>query len=580
MGLLLLCAACQSGADSDPVDPNDPTMGNVNGNAGGTPGISDPGATGGAPGGVITDPGLVDPMAMSCALPDPGAAPIRRMTHFEYNATVRDLLGDDTQPAASFGVEEEALGFNNNAANLVTSSALVEKYMLAAEAIAARATVAIDTLVPCDAVTLGADVCAAQFIQDFGQRAFRRPLTAEESTLFLEQFDAGLAAGDYATGIQMVIETALQSPAFLYRVEFGVPANAGESAVRLSSWETASRLSYLLWGSMPDATLFAAAAANELSTVEQIASQARRLLDDPRAHDAVANFHQQWLDYDRIANVGKDVTLFPEWSANIGALMREETSRFLDNAAFAGDFTSLLTSPSTFLNAELAAFYGAAGPTGTAFESVSLDPGQRAGVLTLGTLLTVNAHSNQTSPVHRGLLVRERFLCDAVPPPPPDVMVQAPDPDPNSTARQRFAQHSADPACGGCHSLMDALGFGFENFDAVGRYRAEENGVAIDASGTLSNTDIDGPFNGVADLASKLAQSQDAKDCYVKQWFRFGYGRGETVGDSCSLATLTDRFAASEGNIKELLVALTQTDAFLYRTASSTLGPATMGGAP
>jgi hypothetical protein len=369
--------------------------------------------------------------------------------------------------------------------------------------------------------------------------------------------------------VQRVIETALQSPPFLYRVEFGGAPAAGESVVRLTSWEVASRLSCLLWGSLPDGALFAAAAADELLTAEQVAAQARRLLDDPKARAAVANFHQQWLDYERIANVGKDTTLFPEWSSDIGALMREESRAFLDDAVFgqSGSFASLLTSPSTFLNAQLAAFYGFAGPAGEAFERVDVDPAQRAGVLTLGTLLTINAHSNQTSPVHRGLLVRERLLCDVVPPPPPDVMVQAPEPNPDSTARERFAQHSANPACAGCHSLMDPLGFGFENYDALGRFRSEENGLAIDASGELTLTDVDGPFSGVVELAGKLAQSQEAHDCYVKQWFRFAYGRGETTGDACSLATLGAQFSLTQGNIKELLVALTQTDAFLYRNA-------------
>lgn len=527
-------------------------------------------------GGSVTQPGDVAaggslPMEMTCQLPEPGAAPIRRMTHFEYNNTIRDLLGDDSGPANGFGVEEEALGFNNNAANLVTSSALAEKYMLAAEAIAARATQSLADVVACDPVAQGLDACGQQFIADFGKRAFRRPLSVEEVSLFSEQFATGAAEGDFATGIGMVIETALQSPAFLYRVEFGEPATDAEpvagDVLRLNPWETASRLSYLLWASMPDAELFDAAENLGLETKEQIAAQARRLLEDPRARPAVSNFHQQWLDYDRISNVGKDATLFPEWSSSIGALMREETRAFLDDVVFspAGNLSQLLTSPRTFLNAELAALYGASGPTGAAFEPVTLSATERAGVLTLAALLTINAHSNQTSPVHRGLLVRERFLCDLVPPPPPDVMVQAPDPSTGATARERFAAHSANAACAACHSLMDPLGFGFENYDALGRYRSEENGAPIDASGVLTSSDVDGPFSGVVELAGKLAQSQDVEDCYVKQWFRFAYGRGETAQDECTLTTLNAQFSAAQGNIKELLVALTQTDAFLYR---------------
>jgi hypothetical protein len=489
------------------------------------------------------------------------------MTRVEYNNTVFDLLGDDTQPALSFALEEEALGFNNNAANLVTSAALAERYMLGAEGIAARRITPGSPLIGCDPVSGGVAACAQQFIERFGKRAYRRPLRTEESALLFEQFNAGAADGTFEDGLRMVVETALQSPQFLYRVELGLPANTGEAVVRLDAWETASRLSYLLWGSMPDEALFAAAEQGALTTSEQVAEQARRLLGSDKARAWVGNFHEQWLDYDRIANVGKDAATYPDWSPEIGQLMREETRAFLDVAVFGSSagLTTLLTSPVTFLDHRLAAFYGLSGPAGDAFERVTAPADQRAGVLTLGTLLTVNAHSNQTSPVHRGKLVRERLLCQNIPPPPPNVMIKAPEPDPNSTTRQRFAQHSADGACKACHKLMDPIGFGFENYDGLGRYRATENQVAVDAAGELTGTDVDGPFTGVAELAQKLASSEQVADCYATQWFRFAYGRGETEADACSLGVLRSRLQASGGSVQELLVALTQTDAFLYR---------------
>jgi hypothetical protein len=545
-----MCAGCEGGLFCDdcsssqiPTGPSDPNNPNPN------------------------DP--FTPMGADCTMPNPGSAPVRRMTRAEYNNTVRDLLGDTTSPAQGFSLEEEALGFNNNAANLVTSAALAEKYMLAAEGIAQRATAPGANRIGCDPVALGNEACAKQFIDTFGKRAFRRPLTPEESTMLFAQYTAGLVDGDFTNGIQMVIETALQSPPFLYRIEFGVAA-AGATSVRLTDWETASRLSYLLWGSMPDQTLFTAAEQGKLTTPEDIQAQARRMLEDPKAHDAVSNFHEQWLDYGRIANVGKDALAYPEWSAEIGPLMFEETRRFLDEAVFGvgAGLSYLLTSPNTFLNPRLAMFYGVAAPSSSDFGLVTLDATQRAGLLTLGSLLTINAHSNQTSPVHRGKLVRELLLCDTIPPPPADVMIKAPEPDPNSTTRQRFAQHSADPACGGCHKLMDPIGFGFENYDGMGRYRTLENGMAIDATGELVATaDVDGTFSGVVGLAGKLASSADVRSCYATQWFRFAYGRGEAAADTCSLAKLNSQFESSGGNIKELLVALTQTDAFLYRPA-------------
>jgi hypothetical protein len=516
--------------------------------------------------GGIDPPG---PGPQSCSEgPQPGDAPIRRMTRFEYNNTVRDLLGDTTNPADGFGAEEEALGFNNNAANLTTSEQLAEKYMLAAEGVSERATADLASLLPCDPA-IDEEQCAKDFIEEFLTRAYRRPPTADEKATFFGLWEVGKAETDFTVGVQLVIQAALQAPAFLYRVEFGLPAEGGKEIVGLDDWEMASRLSYLLWGSMPDDELFAAAEAGELSSKEQVAAQARRMLELPQARDSVRNFHQQWLDYDRIANVGKSEELFPDWSTAIGQLMREETETFLDQVIFEGEgnLDALLTAPYSYMNAELAAFYGVDAMVGEGFEKVDLDPKERAGLLTLGTLLTINAHSNQTSPVHRGKLVREQFLCDLMPAPPADVMITVPEPDPNSSARERFAQHSEDKACSGCHSLMDPLGFGFENYDAIARFRTEENDQPIDASGTITASDVDGDFVGAVGLAKKLAGSEDVQRCYAKQWFRYAYGRGENKGDNCTTDWLDASFVESGGNITELLVALTQTDAFFYRPA-------------
>ncbi len=500
-------------------------------------------------------------------------SPIRRMTRFEYNLTVRDLLGDDTDPAAAFPSEEEGLGFNNNAASLITNQALAEQYMLAAEDVSDRATTPLSKNLPCDPATDGEAACAEAFIDTFGPRAFRRPLTEEERAMLLAQYDFGRDQEDFRLGIRMVIETALQSPPFLYRVELGVPEKAINGVVPLTSYEMASRLSYFLWGTMPDAELISAAEAGALETREEIEAQARRMLESPKARAVVAEFHRQWLDYERVGNITKDAALFPDWSPAVGDLMTAETSAFIEHAIFddGGDLTTLLTAPYSFVNEDLASFYGLPGVTGEAFRRVDLDPAQRAGLLTTGTLLVIESHTNQTSPTLRGKLVREDLLCDVVPPPPPNVSTEAPEITPGSTGKDRFAQHTADPTCAGCHVLMDPIGFGFESYDTVGRFRTEEAGVAIDATGELAQTDVDGPFDGVVALAGMLASSDKVEACYAKQWFRYGYGRGDMDADACTLDFLANRFRESGGNIKELLVALTQSDAFLYRPA---------GGAP
>jgi hypothetical protein len=510
----------------------------------------------------------------------PGAAPIRRMTRFEYDNTLRDLLGDTTHPSKPFPAEEEAGGFNNNAANLVVSDDLADKYMIAAEGVSDRATKDIDALTGC--ADQYVDGCAATFIEKFGKRAFRRPLTDDERADLFAVYQAGFSQSktafaqdrrrdnprdDFRLGIRMVIEAAIQSPEFLYRVEPVDPSAGKDDVVTLDSYEMASRLSFFLWGSMPDDALFAAADAGALATKEQVADQARRMLDDARARLAVGEFHAQWLGYERVVGATKDPALFPDFSPAIAAMMQEETRLFIDHTVFdeGGDLRTLLTAPYTFVNADLAAFYGvsAAGASGTDWVRVDYDPSQHAGILTEGAIMTWYAHTNQTSPVHRGKLVRERFLCGTLSPPP--INFNAPDVDPNATTRQRFAQHDKDPACASCHKLMDPIGFGFENIDAVGRYRATENGAPVDASGELTQSDVDGTFSGAIGLADKLAGSAEVEQCYTTEWFRWTQGRGDTAEDECTISQVGKAFSAANGDIKSLVVALTQTDAFLYR---------------
>ncbi|MEP7119812.1 MAG: DUF1592 domain-containing protein [Byssovorax sp.] len=501
----------------------------------------------------------------------PGGAPIRRMTRFEYNNAVRDLLGDTTRPADAFVAEEEALGFNNQATALGVTQLLAEQYMEASEGIASRAAADWSKILPCDPVKAGQDACAAQLIASFGQKAFRRPLAQAESDRLQQLYAWGKQKYDFSTGLQLVIQAALQSPRFLYRVEMGMPDPLKDQAdvTELDSWEVASRLSFLIWSSIPDAELFAAAEGDALHDPADIEKQARRMLEDPRARDAVANFHAQWLGLSRIETLAKDVKVYPTYTPALRPLWEKETLSFLDHVVFddaRGDVKTMLTAPYSMMNADLAAFYGVKGPKGAGFEQVSLDPAQRAGLLTQASLLAVNAKPNQSSPVHRGKFVRERLLCQPLPPPPNNVNIQPPDVDPKATTRQKFAQHSSDPYCAGCHRMMDPIGFGFESYDGIGQLRTTDHGLPVDASGELTGTrDSDGKFNGAIELAARLGDSAEVRECVATQWFRFGYGHGEEKADSCAMNQLQDAFRAADYNVKELLVALTRTDAFRYR---------------
>jgi len=509
---------------------------------------------------------------------EPGPAPIRRLTRVEYNNTVYQLLGDTSWPANAFPPDEQALGFDNQATALVVSPLLAEHYLGAAEALAhAHGPKLLGQLPACVGDSISALKCSADaltFIREFGKLAYRRPLTDAEVAIYDGLFQDGTTLGQEPytpqVGVEMIVEAMLQSPHFLYRVEVGVPDPKAGDVVPLSSYEIASRLSYLVWNTMPDPALFAAADADELRTPAQIEAQARRMLKAPRAREAVKNFHRQWLKLDdiipRIAANGKDFDIYPDYRAKYLPLWQTEAEAFFDHAIFEEDASveALFTASYSMMNKELADFYGVSGPTGDEFVRVELDPTRYAGFLTQAGLLALHASPDRSSPIHRGLFVRETLLCQS-PPPPPDIVPEAPNVDESQTTREQFTEHSEDALCSGCHRLMDPLGFGFEHFDGIGRYRSNEWGLPIDASGELISTDVDGPYNGAVELAHALGSSEQVKNCVATQWFRFGYGRVETEADTCSMDVIREAFAAANYDVKELIIALTMTDAFRYR---------------
>jgi hypothetical protein len=283
-----------------------------------------------------------------------------------------------------------------------------------------------------------------------------------------------------------------------------------------------------------------------------------------------SHFHEAWLRLDRYAALEKDAQVFHAFTPEIPALLSEETHQFLDHWLWdgTGDVASLFTAPYTFMNQKLAAFYGASGPSSDAFVRVDLVPEQRQGLLGQGGLLAVLAKANQTGPVQRGKFVREQFFCQDIPPPPAGVLIKAPDLSPTLSTRERFGQHSQDPTCKACHGLMDPIGLSLESIDGDGRYRSLENGKAIDVSGEVLQTDVPGTFTGLPGLAQKLASSAQVKSCLARAWFQYAYGRAQTDEDACTLAKLDQRFAAGGYQVKDLLVALSETDAFRYRSAT------------
>jgi len=518
----------------------------------------------------------------------PGDAPLRRLTHAEYDRTVRDLLGTAMRPGAGFLSQQREGTLETDVANLTVPPALLTQYLDAADALAAEATAApaaTARLVGCPAPRDAEPACVDAFLAAFAARAWRRPTTPDERADLRRTFDAGRAAGStVAAGARAVVRAVLASPLFLYRIEVGEAPAAGADRVTLTPWEVATRLSYLVRGTMPDAALSGAAARNELATPAQRAAQVRRLLRaadgtaaHPDARDAVRRFHAAWFGLGALDAMAerpmgqRDAARYPEFSADLVRSMREETLRFGDALVFEGGrVVDLFAADYTFLDARLAALYGVAGSFAATPRRVTLPAAQRVGVLTQASLLTVNAGGAVGSPIKRGVFVLDRFMCAPPLPVPGDVNNVPPAPDATRSNRERFAAHTNAPYCASCHARIDPVGFTFEHYDAIGRWQATDHGMPVDATGRV---DLDGTGFDVADavgLSARLAASTQARDCVVQWWFRHARGRAPVAADACAYDDVRRALTAGDGRFETLLVALASTDDFTRRAATPT----------
>ncbi|MEM6993296.1 MAG: DUF1592 domain-containing protein [Myxococcota bacterium] len=493
--------------------------------------------------------------------PDVGETPLRRLTRAQYDHTVRDLLGLDLALGESFVADEKIATFDSNAIASVTQLG-VEQYMDAAETVATTLVADVEALLPCDPASLGEDECAEALIADLGPRAYRRPLTTEQHDDLVNLYMTARAEGSYEDGLRVIVQALLQSPFFLYHLE-EVPTDDDGQPRPLTQYEVASRLSYFLWESMPDQELFDAAADDALDTPEAIRAQAERMIADEKASATIAHFHRQWLDVEGLESMSKDETLFPEFTPELATAMAEEVGRFAEYVIRKDDgrlATMLGGAWYTIANADLAELYGVEAPAAE-WDRIAVPEGQRAGLLTLPGVMAAHSHENQTSPVLRGLLVRENFLCQVPPPPPDNVNDTPPGLDPTLPTKERFAQHRDDPACSGCHDLIDPLGYGLEHFDAIGRYRTMDGNFAVDATGIVAGTlDEDVEYDGALELAAVLVDGEQGRQCVAKQWFRYALGRIESTEDACTQDEIYAQFADSDFDIRELMIAIAVSD--------------------
>jgi hypothetical protein len=503
------------------------------------------------------------------AAPVPSA--FRRLTHFEYASAIEDVFGITVDVATALPRDEVVEGFDNHAASLGVTDRHVEAYSKLAEELGVRVashTAHLYGLAGCAGAT---PECARTLVSAVGSRLFRRPLTEPEVSRLTALFDGDFSEPGFGEGAELVIAALLQSPSFLYRHDqaaLAVAAGAGSARSLASPQVLASRLSFLFWSSVPDATLADGAAGGRIESAEDVEREARRLWRDERTKRSLWHFHAQWLELSDFSSIEKNPRLFSFWDDELRRDLELETRHFVTAVAREGEgwLATLLTAPYTYANARLRDFYGL--PAGASSEEafvrvVFSASAPRAGLLTQGAVLSAHAEVDQSSPVVRGKFVGERFFCKLPPPPPPNLAVSSPVLDPRLTTRQRFDRHRSDPACASCHEFLDPIGFGFEHYDANGHYRDVEAGVPIDATGFLAGTDVDGAFDGAIELSTKLAASEDVRRCVVAYWFRYAFGREATQAEACTLDRLADILRASNGNLEELLVGLTQIEAFL-----------------
>lgn len=448
--------------------------------------------------------------------------------------------------------------FDQSAEAGLVTAVYAERALAATGRAAARFQADWAAAPPCDAA---AAECQRGTLGTIGRRAWRRPLTDAE-------LDAVLATAateaDPVDGLGLAVQSLLFSPHFLYRSELGTPQADGTH--RLTDHELAAALSFTLWGTTPDDTLLDAADAGALATPEGVRAEAARLLADPRARAALGVFVAQWLGVERVATADKSPALFPEVDTTFRADLLAETQGFANAVFFdhSGSLDELLTADWTVASPRLAAWYGA---TPRADGTAGLAGTGRAGILGHGSVLFATSHSDQTSPVRRGLFVRERLLCQSFGVPPANAG-GVPEVDPSATTRERFAQHAADPSCASCHTYIDPLGFGFEHFDAAGAWRATEAGVPIDGSAELRaveqlSDDDRTPWNGLPQLGGLLADSRAVGACFTREAARWVYGRD--ASDPCALARAHAAFDAAGRPVLPLFLDLLSSPDFRAR---------------
>lgn len=504
---------------------------------------------------------------------EPAPPTIHRLSQMQLQNTWRSLFGEPLTMPTELPADDLLYGFSSIASAAATISPLAaEQYENATYAVLDQVwadPIRRAALVGCTPATI-ADPCVSTFLGRFAKSAWRRPIEPAELDA-LVGITTTIAADftDPNEALKYGAAAVLQSPNFLFRVELGEPDPDAPGLVRFTSWEMASRLSYLILAGPPDAALLLAAEADTLRTAQAVEEHALRLLDDPRARPALVGFFRDFMNIAKLDALDKNIEQFPQMSATLGTSMRLEIERMFETTTFdaSGDFRELFTSRESFINEDLAKVYGIEGIVGPELRPYTFDEGaHRSGILTSAGFLAVNAHKTQTSPTHRGRFVRIQMLCQDVPPPPAGVDTSLPPPDPNAppqTLRERLEIHRVQPACAPCHEQMDPIGFAFENYDAIGAWRTvDENGLMLDSTSEIEGT----PVATGTDVGTVIAELPQASECIARRFYEHAGAHLILPGEESAVQTLIDEFVASDYDFRTLVVALVVNDGFRYAT--------------
>lgn len=445
----------------------------------------------------------------------------------------------------------------------------LESYLAAAEQVGTRVARTPERFASCNSDTDRA--CLVEVLQNVASRAWRRPVGSDEAG-GLADFGLRASAEFGGSPLEIAVTTVLSHREFLYRSELGEPVPDGR--YRLTEREIAIAIAFMITGQPPDAALWESAEAGTLGEPDTRRAQAQRLLATAPARQRMRLFARQWLGIESLPLLTRSATLFPSFSAAIGRSMMEETERLFEHVVFEsrGGLQELMTADYSFVDGALAAIYTLNGGGGQAFERRELNvEGQgRAGVLGHASILAATSHSDQTSPIRRGLFIRQRMLCQTFPIPPANAG-GVPEVDPGATTRERFRQHTDDPTCADCHRYIDDLGFGFEQFDAIGQFRTTENGQTIEVGGNMNDveglgTGTDFTYTDLHALGTYLAESDALKDCFARQYAHFALGETSGRADACVSEVAVNTWQNDpSADILSLLEDLVASDAFIHR---------------